>query len=64
MNKQNVYLVTIITKDYTFYDCCHMKELGKQIVFGRQQLDIILQNFPYSEWEYIENNGEEKYSLI
>lgn len=60
--KKNVYLVKIISREYNFGDLCRMKELGKQVVFGREQLDSILNIYPYSEYECIENNGEENYS--
>lgn len=60
--KKNVYLVKIISREYDYYDLCRMKELGKQVVFGREQLDSILNIYPYSEYECIENNGEENYS--
>lgn len=60
--KKNVYLVKIISRGYNFGDLCRMKELGNQVVFGREQLDSILNIYPYSEYECIENNGEENYS--
>ena len=60
--KKNVYLVKIIAVEYNYYDLCRTKVLGNQVVFGKEQLDSILNIYPNSEYKCIENNGEENYS--
>ena len=57
--KQNIYLVKIISRRDTHYDLYRTDYIGIQVVFGKKQLDKILELFPDSEWECIEYNGEE-----
>ena len=52
--KQNIYLVKIISRRYTHYDLYRTDCIGSQVVFGKKQLDKILELFPDSEWECIE----------
>ena len=57
--KQNIYLVKIISRRYTHYDLYRPDFIGNQVVFGKKQLNKILELFPDSEWECIEYDGEE-----
>lgn len=60
MNK-NVYKVIICDKAFHSYYNYTIKEIGTQIVIGLDNLKILLDAYPDSEWELVKDNGERNY---